>query len=142
MGLDRLVDEESRLLAMQGEGVGRGARPETLEAERDRLAARLAAETDPIAREALAHGLATCERRLAAARALSVAGPRIDAQLEMIAQSAGDVRDGLVRLRSAPGEAGMGIGMDAVREALEHVQSHAAALESAVAEVRALDTRA
>ena len=140
-GLDRLVDEEARLVALRDEGVGRAARPDALEAERERLAARLGAETDPVAREALAHGLATLERRLAAARGLSSAGPRIDAQLEMVAQAAEDVRDGLARMRSVPGESGLGIGMDSVREALAHVQGHASALEAAVAEVRALETR-
>ncbi len=137
-GLDRLLDEEGRLIAMRDTGIGHVPRPAALEAEREALSARLAAEADPVACEALAHGLATLERRLSAARTLSGAGSRIDAQLEMIAQSAEDVRDGLSRLRSVPGEAVAAAEMDSVREALAHVQGHASALEAAVAEVRAL----
>lgn len=140
--LDQLVDEEARLRAMQERGAVRAVRPDEIEVEREGLRARLAAATDPPSREALEIGLRTCERRLESARHLSLAVQRIDAQLEMIGQSISDVRDGLLRLRLAPGAAGAAIELNPIRQTLSHVQNHAAALEAAVAEVQAIDGRA
>lgn len=139
--LTQLVDEEERLLAMKERGNVQATRPEEIEAERETLRERLAAATDPASREALEHGLRTCERRLASARGLSLVIQRVDAQLEMIAQSIGDVRDGLYRMRMAPEASTTSVEMDSIRETLEHVQNHAAAMEQAVAEVQALDAR-
>ena len=137
-GLDRLVDEEARLDALSARGLGAAARPAAIAAERDGLRERLEGTADPDAREALAQALRTCERRLAAARNASAATERIDAQRLMIAQAADDVRDGLLRLGSAPARGAGGIEASSVREALAHVQAHAEALEAAVAEVREL----
>ena len=116
----------------------RAARPEALAAEGGALRARLAATDDPLAREALAHGLATSERRLAAARRAAVAGERIDAQLTMIEQAAGDVRDALYRMGTASGGQEGTPDLAPIREVLLHVQGHAAAIEGAVDEVDAL----
>lgn len=139
--LDRLLDEEARLLGMQSRGRVKAAGTAEIEAERNQLRDRLSSEGDPVSREALEHGLRTCERRLVSAQSLSMAGRRIEAQLEMIAQAIGDVRDGLHRLRLAPEATGGAIELDSIRETLEHVQNHAAALEAAVEEVQSLDGR-
>ncbi|RYG21240.1 hypothetical protein EON82_19175 [bacterium] len=139
--LTQLVDEEARLLAMKEQGNVRATPPEAIEAELEALRERLAAATDPASRDALEHGLRTCERRLASAQGLSLVIQRIDAQLEMIAQSIGDVRDGLHRMRMAPESSATSVEMVSIRETLEHVQNHAAAIEKAVAEVQAIEGR-
>ena len=140
-GIDRLVDEDARLEGLLARGAGESARPATIEAERDALRVRLAATADSGAREALEQGLRTCERRLEAAQGARAVTDRVDAQREMIAQAAGDVRDGLLRLEATPARGAGAVEGASVREALAHVQAHAAALEAAVAEVRALDAR-
>lgn len=139
--LTALVDEEARLLRTKELGVVQASRPEAIEAEQETLRERLASATDPASREALEHGLRTSERRLASARGLSLVVQRVDAQLEMIAQSIGDVRDGLYRMRMTPESSTTSVEMESIRETLEHVQNHAAAIDKAVAEVQAIESR-
>ncbi len=136
--LRRLIDEETRLIAAQARAVERTDAFGTVEVERHELADRLAQAKDPAARAALEHGLQTCERRLAAACEPAQSVERIDAELERIAQVALDVRDALRRLREAPEGAPLDLETTSIRQTLAHVADHAAALEAATAELRAL----
>lgn len=137
-GLDGLLDEETRLTGTRGRLGVRAAQPEAIAAEGEALRSRLAATDDPLAREALAYGLATSERRLAGARRSALAGERIDAQLAMIEQAAGDVRDALYRMGTVPGGSEGPLDLTPIRQTLLHVQDHAAAVEGAVDELDAL----
>jgi hypothetical protein len=136
--LNRLLDEESRLIAVRARGATGLTTPDSIAAERDEIRNRLEATTDPVSRDALERSLEICEGRFSASRDLSLVVQRVDAQLEMIAQSMRGMRDTLQRLITAPSEAGLGVDLEPLRETLEHARRHTTALEAAVSEVKTL----
>ncbi|MGV3615998.1 MAG: hypothetical protein ACO1SV_11745 [Fimbriimonas sp.] len=135
--LNRLLDEEARLLALRERG-GSPASHEEIQKERTRLAERLATMQDPIAAEAIRRSLEICEARLHAATELSLVEQRVEAQIEMIDQAIRGIRDSLLRLRTAPTSMAAGLDIDAVRHTVDAAHHHTVALEKAVDEVRTL----
>ncbi|AIE86810.1 hypothetical protein [Fimbriimonas ginsengisoli] len=136
--LNRLVDEEARLLAVRARGAVVETTPDAIAAERGEILSRLDAATDPVSRDALQRSLEICESRFRASRDLSLVVQRVDAQLELISQSMRSMRDTLLRLQSVPAETGVGIDLTPLRETVEHAHRHAVALEAAVGEVQTL----
>lgn len=127
-----LLDEEARLLALRNPRRSSG----DVRVERDELRARLASTTDSFSREALQRSLEICERRVDASRELGMVDERVDAQLQMIAQSMRNFRDTLQRLQAAPVQSGFNI--DPIRDTIRQAQQHAQALEMAVREVESV----
>lgn len=136
--LNRLLDEEGRLLQLKGRGMGNPASQEEIRVERARISERLAATEDPITAEALQRSLEICENRLKAAHELSFVDERVEAQLEMVSQAIRGIRDTLLRLKSAPSVSSRSLDMDALRQTVDHAHRHSVALEQAVDEVRTL----
>lgn len=138
--LNDLLEEEARLLAVRERGSGL-ATPTSVVEERDSLRKRLSATEDPISREALSRSLEICEGRLAAVTDIPRVVERVDAQLELIAQSIRGMRDTLHRLQTAPGTRLPELNLDSLRETVSHTQVHGKALEAAVDEVHQLTAR-
>jgi Asp-tRNA(Asn)/Glu-tRNA(Gln) amidotransferase C subunit len=135
--LNRLLDEEKRLLALRERGV-EGATREEIQGEVDVLREKLGRTDDPVTRSALERTLEIAEGRLAAARELSHLGERVDAQLAMVDQAIRGMRDGLRRLRAAPAAQGPAIDLDALRQSVDLAHQQAVSLERAVEEIRTL----
>lgn len=136
--LNRLLDEEGRLLQLKNRGAGAPATQEEIRAEGARISERLAATEDAITAEALRRSLEICENRLKAAHELSFVDERVDAQLEMVSQAIRGIRDSLLRLQTMPSASTPSIDMDALRQTVDHAHRHSVALEQAVEEVRTL----
>ena len=71
-------------------------------------------------------------------RDLSLVVERVDAQLEMLAQSMRGMRDRLQRLSTAPSDTSLGLDLQPLRDTVEHASRHTQALEAAVNEVQTL----
>jgi hypothetical protein len=136
--LNRLLDEETRLLALRDRGTGTPASQAEIQKEHARISDRLAATEDSITAEALQRSLEICENRLKAAQELSFVPERVEAQLEMVDQAIRGIRDSLLRLHSTPAMTAPTIDMDALRHTVDTAHRHSVALEQAVEEVRTI----
>jgi len=136
--LNRLVDEETRLRSLRERGAVGLSTPAQVSSEMEEIRKRLEQTNDPMTREALERSLEICQGRLQSVRDLSLVVERVDAQLEMLAQSMRGMRDTLQRLSTAPTDAGLGLDLQPLRDTLEHASRHTQALEAAVNEVRTL----
>lgn len=136
--LNRLVDEETRLRSVRERGALGLSTPAQVSSEMEEIRKRLDQSADPMTREALERSLEMCQGRLQSVRDLSLVVERVDAQLEMLAQSMRGMRDTLQRLSTAPSDAGLGLDLQPLRDTVEHASRHAQSLEAAVNEVRAL----
>lgn len=135
--LNELLDEEARLLQVR-ERASEGIIAESLPDQVDEIERRLGDTTDPVAREALVKSLEIARNRMAASRDIPVLVQRIDAQVMMIGQSVGSMRDTLTRLSMAPEPDANQLDLSPIRDAVQQAQVHASALESAVNEVQGL----
>lgn len=135
--LNRLMDEEARLIRLRDCGAGTPVTIQAVAHERDELRAKLDAATDPLTRDALAQSLEICQGRVKAAEELSLVGQRVDAQFELIGQAIAGVRDSLLRLHASPVQS-ISLDLDNVRASVEQAHRHAAALEAAVAELQTI----
>jgi len=136
--LNRLVDEETRLRSLRERGAVGLSTPAQVSSETEEIRKRLEQTNDPVTREALERSLEICQGRLQSVRDLSLVVERVDAQLEMLAQSMRGMRDTLQRLSTAPSDAGLGLDLQPLRDTVEHASRHTQALEAAVNEVQTL----
>lgn len=136
--LNRLLDEETRLLALKARGAGSPASQAEIQMEHARISERLAATQDAITADALRRSLEICENRLKAAQELSFVPERVEAQLEMVGQAIRGIRDSLLRLQASPAMSVPTIDMDALRHTVDTAHRHSVALEQAVEEVRTI----
>lgn len=136
--LNRLIDEETRLRAVRERGAIGLSTPAQVSSEMEEIRKRLDQTSDSMTREALERSLEICQGRLQSVRDLSLVVERVDAQLEMLAQSMRGMRDTLQRLGTAPSDTGLGLDLQPLRDTIEHASRHTQALEAAVNEVRTL----
>lgn len=139
--LKTLMDEEERLssyrralAAADGE-----ASDEAMHDERSRIQELLASTSDPIATGALQRSLEILEHRAEYRSLIQPSRERVDAQLELIRQTLCGVRDSLARLKASP----QGLQVDSLdvgglRANVEQIYQQTRAIETAVAEVRAI----
>lgn len=136
--LNRLVDEEMRLRSVRERGAIGLSAPAQVTSEMEDIRKRLDQTNDPMTREALERSLEICQERLQSVQDLSLVVERVDAQLEMLAQSMRGMRDTLQRLSTAPTDASLGLDLQPLRDTVEHASRHTQALEAAVNEVQTL----
>ena len=108
-----------------------------LEAERGRMAERLASVQDPQAKLDFTHSLQMCDDRLRNARALAPLIERLDAQREVIHQTLLSVLSSVSRLQMAP-TAITAPDVEEVKRVVEQVTAQTHAVEDAVQQVIAL----
>jgi hypothetical protein len=108
-----------------------------LEAERARMAERLANVQDPQAKVDFAHSLQMCDDRLRNARALAPLIERLDAQREVIHQTLLSVLSSVSRLQVAP-TAVSAPDVEEVKRIVEQVTAQTQAVEDAVQQVIAI----
>lgn len=136
--LNQLVEEETRLRAVRERGALGLSTPAQVSSEMEEIRHRLEQTNDPMTREALERSLEICQGRLQSVQDLSLVVERVDAQLELLAQSMRGMRDTLQRLSSVPSDMGSGLDLQPLRDTVEHASRHTQALEAAVNEVRTL----
>ncbi|MEZ0326458.1 MAG: hypothetical protein ACAH95_11175 [Fimbriimonas sp.] len=136
--LNRLVEEEEKLLAAREEGGLQAGTRENILQDRANLIAKIEASHDELSRKSFAKGLEICERRLAAVDDLFLTDERVEAQLELIRQAMCGVRDSLHRLRLTPRASIADLNLDHLNDSVFHAHRQTEALEAAVAEVRAI----
>lgn len=138
--LNALLDEEARLVETRTRLAGTDARDERegLGAERDRLAAKLAATHDPGAREALAQSLTLLEERQTLFSLQGSHLERIDAHLELLRQAVLSTRDAARRLSGAPAATAPDLATDGLRSAIAVARARTTETEQALAELRAI----
>ncbi len=134
--LNRLVDEEMRLRSVRERGGVGLSTPAQVSSEMEEIRKRLDQTNDSITREALERSFEICQGRLQSVRNLSLVVERVDAQLEMLAQSMRGMRDTLQRLSTAPSNTGLRLDLQPLRDTVEHASRHTQALEEAVNEVQ------
>jgi hypothetical protein len=105
--------------------------------ERDALAARRDAATDPAARAALEQSLSLLDERVALAAELAPLWERVGAQREVIAQTMASLAGALLRLKVTPTATASGAAAD-VEETARAIVRQTRAVEAAVQEVVAL----
>lgn len=114
--------------------IDRGRTLGEAEGERRELAARIAAEADPVARRALEEGLDLCEERVDSVRSLQTLLARLDAHDEVICQALSLARAALTRAEASrvaletPDVSGL-------RRTVRLVTAETRAVEEAVAEL-------
>jgi hypothetical protein len=133
--LNDLLDEDARL-ASHLEWLGTDS-SENLSAERHQLQARHDAATDPVAKAAFLQSIEMVESRIKASKAQIAAKERAEAQRSMVQQAVLSVRDSVSRMSGHSPEA-PSLNLDKLRQTVATVHTQAAAVESAVEEVRAI----
>lgn len=108
-----------------------------LEAERERLAGRVAQAEDAQARKDLSQSLDICDERLQNARTLSPLIERLDAQREVIQQTLLSVQSSVSRLQVAP-TALAAPDVEEVKRVVSEVTAQTRAVEDAVQQVMSL----
>jgi hypothetical protein len=108
-----------------------------LEEEREQLAGRVAAASDPIARAAMQESLRMCEVRIENVGKLKPALERLDAQQEAIVQTMASVQSALARWQAAPTVADLP-SLEEVQQAVVRINDETFAVERAVQEVTAV----
>ncbi|AIE84595.1 hypothetical protein [Fimbriimonas ginsengisoli] len=136
--LNRLIDEETRLRSVRDRGSVGLSTPAQVSSEMEEIRKRLDQTNDSMTREALERSFELCQGRLQAVRDLSLVVERVDAQLEMLAQSMRGMRDSLQRLSTAPSDTNWELDLQPLRDTVEHASFHSQALEAAVNEVQTL----
>jgi hypothetical protein len=131
--------EEQRITAMQA--MGDIEQSAALEAERDRIQARLDAAVDEDTRSVLQKSLELCQERLNNRRAIEPSLARLDAQSELIHQGMHSLRESLARLKVVPTSLASSspatdvADMDTIKRNIDGITSQTRSVEKAVQEV-------
>lgn len=137
--LNLLIDESARLSAQKvslSEYLGATEHREKLRNEVERLESKMNATQDQVTRDTYAGSLEIARKRLERFGASAPILERIDAQIELVSQTMGSMREVLVRLRNAPSVDSSDLG--SLRTRVEQIQNQGNILESAFDEIRAL----
>jgi hypothetical protein len=129
----RIESQRKRITRLMADGTAL----DNVEVERMDLAARHAAEPDPIARRSLEESLGLCDERIASVRDLGPLLARLDAHEEVICQAFSLVQTALARVEAAPVSLAPP-DVAGLRLTLRLVTDQTRAVEEAVAEISEL----
>ena len=136
--LNALLDEDQRLVAAREaiSGSEKGHDRESLVAEREKIAARIANARDPDAKAAFEGSLALLDERIQSYDALGSALERIEAHQELLRQAVLATRDAALHRAGSP--ALPDLGTDSLRSAVARAREGTQETERALAELRAI----
>ncbi|MCC7102825.1 MAG: hypothetical protein IT206_07085 [Fimbriimonadaceae bacterium] len=137
--LNTLIDEDLRLRAQKknlSENLATEDYRVKVDAEIARLTERVAASRDEVARKTLETSLEIAQKRRDRLGASEPMIERLDAQMELVAQTMDSMREVLIKMRNAPRFEESDV--DTLRSRVAQVQQQGQALESAYDEIQSL----